>query len=56
MFGLPFWVIELIITFLQRIGAFSTAQAVISKSVVVATKHVENLKTYREFPKGRNGA
>lgn len=56
MFGLPAWAIELIISFLQGIGAFSTAQAVISKATVSAMKHIETLKTYQEFPKGKNGA
>lgn len=56
MFGLPVWAIEMIISFLQSIGAFNMAQALIGKATVSAVKHIENLKTYEQFPKGRNGA
>lgn len=50
MFGLPAWAIELIIAFLQKIGAFNAAEAVIGKATVAATQHIENLKTYQQYP------
>jgi hypothetical protein len=55
MFGLPAWAIELIIAFLQKIGAFNTAEAVIGKGIVVAKSHIEKLQTYQQYPSGRNG-
>jgi hypothetical protein len=49
MFGLPLWLISLIIQVLQRTGALSTAGALIDKSIVSATAHIEKLKTYPSY-------
>lgn len=55
MFMLPPWAITLLITVLQKTGAVNWAEALIAKGVETATAHIEKLKTYQQFPTGKNG-
>lgn len=55
MLGLPPWALTLIITFLQKVGAVSWAESLIAKGIVAAQNHIENLRTYQQYPAGRNG-
>lgn len=55
MFGLPIWSIQLIIAFLRAIGAVNLAEALAIKLIVKIKSTVENLKTYEEYPTGKNG-
>lgn len=56
MFGLPLWAIQLIIVILQKTGAVNWAEALISKSTMAAVAHIQKLKTYQQYPAGKNGA
>lgn len=55
MFGMPLWAVQLIIAFLQKIGAFNAAEALIGKGIVSAEAHIEKLKTYQQYPTDKNG-
>lgn len=56
MLGLPAWAVELLIAVLQKTGLVSFAAALAAKGIVSAEQHIEKLKVYKEYPKGRNGA
>ena len=55
MFGLPAWAIELLVTVLQKTGLVTWAGAMAAKGIVSATQHIEKLKTFQQYPTGKNG-
>lgn len=55
MFGLPVWVIQLIVTVLQKTGAINWAEALLVKSINKAFDNIETLKTYQQYPTGKGG-
>lgn len=56
MFGLPVWLFQLIIAVLKATGAIGYATALSARLVVTLETHLAKLKTYPEFPSGKNGA
>lgn len=55
MLGLPLWVFQLLIVILQKTGAINTAETLIAKGTTDALAHIEKLKTYQQYPTGKNG-
>lgn len=52
---MPAWLVTLIVTVLQKTGLVNAAEALIVKGITNAEEHIKNLKTYQEYPTGKNG-
>lgn len=50
MFGIPMWVISLIITILKNVGAVSWAKSLTIRYGLEAIHFIGELKTYDEYP------
>lgn len=48
---MPLWAIQLILTVLVKSGFPGIAATLAAKGIVIAKNHLENLKTYAEYPK-----
>lgn len=55
MFGIPIWAIQLLIAILRQFGVITWADKLALKAGAVIVKDIRELKTYDEYPKGKNG-